>query len=86
VRFMNLTSARGFIPRPKLPGLFSEFTRARVTQNKPQLFSDRLLSRKIDTTLKTAKRVVSLLTHVSLIGGFLHHVENARNRTPELLV
>jgi hypothetical protein len=23
---------------------------------------------------------------VSLIGGFLHHVKNARNRSPELLV
>ena len=57
MHFVKLVSARGFRPRPKLPGLCSEFTRARVTQNKPQLFSDRLLSRKIDTRLKTAKRV-----------------------------
>jgi hypothetical protein len=86
VHFMKLASARGFRPRPKLPRLFSEFTRARVTQDKPQLFSDRLLSRKINTTLKTAKRACLSSDTVSLIGGFLHHVENARNCSPELLV
>jgi hypothetical protein len=84
---VKLASAGGFRPRPKLPRLVGEFARSRVTQNQPQLFSDRVLRRKIDTTLKTQKRVcLSLLTQVSLIGGFLHHVKNARNRTPELLV
>jgi hypothetical protein len=71
VHFVKLVSARGFRPRPKLPGLCSEFTRARVTQNKPQLFSDRLLSRKIDTTLKTAKRVCLSSDTRKLNRGFL---------------
>jgi hypothetical protein len=38
VHFMKLASASGFRPRPKLPRLFSEFTRARVTHTNLKLF------------------------------------------------